>query len=204
MKTTDTRLIIVPDEVLPSLATLADEIRKADGEFHSGMRTSLSWAIVAGEKLTQAKSTMKHGGWLPWLEQFEFDQRTAQDYMQAYRNRGLLANTRRAAHLKSFLKLIAGKAKKEEKEEIEDEEGEEVEQTEKQELAGGGEGGKRLPQKKLDELWERASSELEYLVEAAAPLQVKSLSWPRRKEAASKMRKARTEITRMIKRLETR
>jgi hypothetical protein len=68
------------------LATLADEIRAeldaADGAFHRG----LQHAIAAGEKLIEAKSLVRHGEWIPWLElNFPFTARWARACMRVAR-----------------------------------------------------------------------------------------------------------------------
>jgi hypothetical protein len=69
------------------LDKLATEIR-ADVDFaEASWRNAVRYAIAAGEKLIEAKGLLKHGKWLPWLEEnFEFTDRTAQRYMDVARN----------------------------------------------------------------------------------------------------------------------
>jgi DUF3102 family protein len=50
------------------LSTLAQEIRDLHGEILAVARTSLEKAIRIGELLTQAKQSLAHGEWLPWLK----------------------------------------------------------------------------------------------------------------------------------------
>src|SRR4051794_22236732 len=62
---------------------------------------TLKYAIRLGELLTEAKSLMKHGEWLPWLEDsFPGDPRTAQRYL------ALAANTTHVSHLGSVREAL--------------------------------------------------------------------------------------------------
>jgi len=59
-------------------------------------------AINAGERLIEAKATLRHGEWTPWLEQnFEFTDRTARNYMR------LAANRKRVADLPTVREALA-------------------------------------------------------------------------------------------------
>ena len=55
------------------LQSLKDLARRTVGE---------AWEV--GRLLTEAKSTLKHGGWLPWLEAQGVNYRTSQRYMLLY------------------------------------------------------------------------------------------------------------------------
>ena len=86
----------------PSLPELADLIRDELAEIDRGQSTALAHAIQAGELLTQAKSQVDHGEWLPWLEKnFELTVWTAQAYMR------LGANAGRVSHLSSVREALA-------------------------------------------------------------------------------------------------
>jgi Protein of unknown function (DUF3102) len=85
-----------------SLTELAARIRSEFEAAEQGHRDALGHAIRAGELLTQAKARMKHGEWLPWLEEnFPGDRRTATRYM------ALAANGARVSHLGSVREALA-------------------------------------------------------------------------------------------------
>ena len=51
-------------------------------------RLSLDNAITIGEILSGIKDTLKHGEWLPWIEQYApFAERTARNYIKVFVNR---------------------------------------------------------------------------------------------------------------------
>ncbi len=65
------------------LPTLADEINRAHRKARQAARTSLKYAIGAGQLLLEAKETTGHGNWLAWLSlNVVVSERTAQDYMR--------------------------------------------------------------------------------------------------------------------------
>jgi hypothetical protein len=65
-----------------SLDKLAAEINEAHRNVGRCGSEQVAHALVAGARLIEAKSRVKHGEWLPWLaENFEFSPRTAQTYM---------------------------------------------------------------------------------------------------------------------------
>lgn len=67
---------------MPRLEELADEIRDLDEEGNRLEQSALDVRIAEGERLIEAKSLLKHGEWLPWLESnFTFGRVTAQSYM---------------------------------------------------------------------------------------------------------------------------
>lgn len=52
------------------------------------LKMSLDKAIRIGELLTEQKATLKHGEWLPWVnENLPFTDRTARNYMKVFRSR---------------------------------------------------------------------------------------------------------------------
>ena len=70
------------------LDTLAGEINAEHRAFIVSLKKTAEHGIRAGELLAEAKAQCKHGEWLPWLRMnFEGSERSAQVYMQMYRNR---------------------------------------------------------------------------------------------------------------------
>jgi Protein of unknown function (DUF3102) len=69
------------------LEELAAVIRKNHGEAATSLKLAVLHAIAAGEALIEAKKSVKHGEWLPWLsENCELlSERTAQAYMRLAR-----------------------------------------------------------------------------------------------------------------------
>ena len=85
------------DKPRRGLPTLATEIRQEVEAAEASWQDAVAHAIRAGELLIDAKSQVKHGDWLPWLEaNFPGAPRTAQDYMRLAAN---AENARRVAHL---------------------------------------------------------------------------------------------------------
>ncbi len=71
-----------------SLPDLAARIRAEHEATATAMKGAVEHAIAAGELLLQAKGQLKHGQWLPWLEQnCEISERSAQRYMRLAENR---------------------------------------------------------------------------------------------------------------------
>jgi Protein of unknown function (DUF3102) len=68
------------------LPVLADEVRRTHAEARTAARFSAEKAIEAGHLLIEAKASVEHGGWLPWLKQTGLSERTARDYMQLARS----------------------------------------------------------------------------------------------------------------------
>jgi Protein of unknown function (DUF3102) len=65
------------------LDRLAVEINQHVAAAEDHFQSAVAEAIMAGEKLIEAKSLVRHGEWLPWLEQhFEFTRQTAAAYMR--------------------------------------------------------------------------------------------------------------------------
>jgi len=97
-------LAIVPDAVLtPGLSGLADTANKEHGLAQQSASGMVQHAIACGVALTEAKSLLAHGEWLPWLKSnFDGSVRTSQAYMQ-------VANTQRVAYLEesSLRKVLA-------------------------------------------------------------------------------------------------
>jgi hypothetical protein len=65
-------------------------------------RGAVAHAIAAGEALIDAKSRLRHGEWLPWVDaNCDFSDREAQNYMRIARN------PRRVADLPSIRRALA-------------------------------------------------------------------------------------------------
>jgi hypothetical protein len=93
-----------------ALEDLAARINAEHRACEAAAVSAVEHAIRAGEMLVEVKSSLKHGEWLPWLEDnFEGTARTAQVYMQLHSRRSELTNTQRASHLsiRSALKELA-------------------------------------------------------------------------------------------------
>jgi Protein of unknown function (DUF3102) len=65
------------------LLILAAQIKQLHIESTRLAEASVARAIEAGEYLIEAKQELKHGAWLPWLQEHcGMSQRTAQLYMR--------------------------------------------------------------------------------------------------------------------------
>jgi hypothetical protein len=99
------------DEHFVNLDALAVRIRSEHKAAAISMVRSIQHAMAAGDLLIQAKKQLKHGHWLPWLEEHcKFSDRTAQRYIQLARHRSLLeANPSSVADLtiQGALELIS-------------------------------------------------------------------------------------------------
>lgn len=71
-----------------SLADLAARIRAEHEATAVALKRSVEHAMAAGDLLIEAKKLLKHGQWLPWLDEHcVMSERTAQLYMRCARNR---------------------------------------------------------------------------------------------------------------------
>ncbi len=69
----------------------AGEIRRLHEELALSMRVTLDKACEIGRLLCDQKDEMAHGDFIPWVEAtLPFTDRTARNYMRAYRNRDKL------------------------------------------------------------------------------------------------------------------
>jgi Protein of unknown function (DUF3102) len=64
------------------LPVLAAEIREAHAAVLASARTTGERAVRVGKLLIEAKATVPHGGWIPWLKEIGLSPRTAQRYMR--------------------------------------------------------------------------------------------------------------------------
>ncbi|MGD9609281.1 MAG: DUF3102 domain-containing protein [Desulfovibrionaceae bacterium] len=70
--------------------TQISEICQLHGEIIEAGKTVLMKAIRVGEILTEAKASLPHGQFTPWLKNLPFTDRTARNYMRLYQNRDQL------------------------------------------------------------------------------------------------------------------
>lgn len=84
--------VLGPLELLKSPADAAQEITALHGEIECAGRMTIEKAIRIGELLSQAKATLQHGQWLPWVKGLPFTDQTARRYMQCYGKRGKFNN----------------------------------------------------------------------------------------------------------------
>ncbi len=69
-------------------ASAVQEISVLHREFEASLRTAIEKGIEIGKTLTRVKGALKHGEFLPWLEEFApFSQRMAYYYVAAYDQR---------------------------------------------------------------------------------------------------------------------
>lgn len=69
------------------LPVLVEEIRQAHDDARQAARFSAERALKAGHLLIEAKATLGHGEWLPWLRaNLGMSERTAQGYMRLARS----------------------------------------------------------------------------------------------------------------------
>jgi hypothetical protein len=70
-----------------SLTDLRERLKNEHAAVLGSIKTSLTHAFACGDILLEAKTQVKHGQWLPWLETCGISERTAQRYMRLARNR---------------------------------------------------------------------------------------------------------------------
>jgi hypothetical protein len=70
-----------------SLTDLAAKVKAEHKAVTAALSKAVEHALNAGAYLAEAKETLKHGQWLPWLERCQISRRTAQLYMQLHRRR---------------------------------------------------------------------------------------------------------------------
>ncbi len=87
--------------------SIAEQINAAHAACLASMSDSVVKAIEVGRLLSEAKAKLTHGEWIPWVEvNCDFDIRSAQVYMQAFKNRELLENQIRSTA--SYLDSMRG------------------------------------------------------------------------------------------------
>lgn len=89
-------------------ADLATSIETEHTAAATAAKSAIEHAIRCGELLAQAKETLPHGQWIPWVRRnLSFDERQAQKYMRAAAHATELRNATPSSHLTGALKAIA-------------------------------------------------------------------------------------------------
>jgi DUF3102 family protein len=79
---------------------------------HRSIVSSVDAAIEIGHILTEVRSKLAHGSWLPWLEtNIEFSRQTADNYIRLFDNRDKLLNVGNL-RLSEAYRLLAGESEK--------------------------------------------------------------------------------------------
>jgi hypothetical protein len=78
---------------------LVERIEREHSAANRDARSALEHAVRCGELLTEAKATVEHGAWLPWIEEhLSFGARQAQKYVRIFALRAELANANSNSH----------------------------------------------------------------------------------------------------------
>ncbi len=89
------------------ITSIAEQINTAHAACMGSMQDSVIKAIEVGRLLLEAKASLGHGEWIPWVEvNCNFDPRQAQYYMNAYKRRELLNDQIRTTG--SYLESLKG------------------------------------------------------------------------------------------------
>ncbi len=84
------------------------EINKLYQEIESAGKVMIDKAIRIGELLSEQKDSMKHGEWIPWIEDnLPFGRKQVAAYMRVFSNKGELANVTSGLHLTDAISAIA-------------------------------------------------------------------------------------------------
>jgi Protein of unknown function (DUF3102) len=82
-------------------------------EAHRRILNSLQVAIAVGEFLSQKKSELGHGNWIPWVqENLDFSDRTASNYIRTFKNADFL-NQKGISDSTEAYRLLINRAKSE-------------------------------------------------------------------------------------------
>jgi hypothetical protein len=98
---------------LTKLDELAREINDGHRRCLEAMGNAIAVAVEVGGRLREAKESMKHGEWIPWVEaNCDFGRRQASNYMRVHNERSLLAEIQMGtgnSHLSltGFVRIIA-------------------------------------------------------------------------------------------------
>jgi hypothetical protein len=91
------------------LPALASEIRQEMGLVKQKVREAVSHAVRVGALLLEAKAQVRHGEWLPWLEEnFPGTPQTARTYMRLAVNRAEIEGTTSIREAVAHLADLAG------------------------------------------------------------------------------------------------
>jgi Protein of unknown function (DUF3102) len=102
----------VESEIVIEFAFKIESAQQAN-EAHRRVLNSFQAAIAVGEFLSQKKSELGHGNWLPWVqENLDFGDRTASNYMRLFKNANHL-NRKGLSDLTEGYRMLANRAKTE-------------------------------------------------------------------------------------------
>jgi DNA-directed RNA polymerase subunit F len=92
--------------------TTAEEINRLHQDLQSLAMQSLDHAIRIGELLSNVKTQLPHGRWIPWLNSnVKFSERTARNYISVFEHRTALKSAR-VADLTEAYKLLGNRTSK--------------------------------------------------------------------------------------------
>ena len=84
-----------------------DLITELHNRLQGLLRTSIETAMEIGRLLTDQKTELKHGAWLPWVEEnLPFDERTAQRYMALSEHRDEITKNDSVSDLTSAYRYV--------------------------------------------------------------------------------------------------
>ena len=91
----------------------AQEIIRLHSEIEASLRTTLAKAIRIGQLLSEKKTTLKHGEYLPYVRTLPFSERTARMYVSVYKRQDELKSAKVAdlSNAYQFLGLLPGETK---------------------------------------------------------------------------------------------
>ena len=98
---------IINIEALP-LETLGMGVAESSEAAEAAIGKAVQHALRCGKYLSEAKSRLSHGEWLPWLDRFfHGDPRTAQRWMRVAENATRVPNLSDASSIRDALRMIA-------------------------------------------------------------------------------------------------
>jgi hypothetical protein len=91
--------------------TTAEEINRLHQDLQALAMQSLDHAIRIGELLSQVKTQLPHGRWIPWLNSnVKFSERTARNYISVFEKRMVLKSAR-VADLTDAYKILSNRSR---------------------------------------------------------------------------------------------
>lgn len=100
--------LIIDYETGEVIEDIAFQINREHELFESSMKSSIEHAIRCGELLAEQKAKLKHGEWIPWVENnCELSHSMANKYMKIASNSERVPNLDTENSLRGILKLLA-------------------------------------------------------------------------------------------------
>ncbi len=156
-------------------AEVVKEICTLHNEIISIFRTSLEKAIRVGELLDLQKEQLTHGDYTPWIENnLPFTVRTAQNYVNLYKNKEILKNEN-VSCLSSAYKLLSGAGQL-----LEEDEKEEDKPSTKSK------NGSKAPEKSKEEIGEEVAG---HMMSDNVRIGTQILVWDKERERIYKLEK---------------